>query len=228
MVQEYGRYFGMPTCCLRGGCLTGPNHSGVELHGFLSYLVKCNLEGREYKVFGYKGKQVRDNIHSEDVARFMYEFFGRRRARARSTISAAARPIPARFSKRSRWPRRSPASSMRWSLRRREPHRRPHLLLQRPAQDEGALPGLGHHARPLERIFEEIAAELVRNAWPRRGPQLECGFSSQASADSWAARWREWLLERATEGVEIFGIDNLMRPGSETNRGASAEAGRSS
>jgi CDP-paratose 2-epimerase len=74
MVQEYGRYFDMPTCCLRGGCLTGPNHSGVELHGFLSYLVKCNLEGREYKVFGYKGKQVRDNIHSEDVARFMWEF----------------------------------------------------------------------------------------------------------------------------------------------------------
>ena len=75
MAQEYGRYFGMPTCCLRGGCLTGPNHSGVELHGFLSYLVKCNVEGREYKVFGYKGKQVRDNIHSEDVARFMYEFW---------------------------------------------------------------------------------------------------------------------------------------------------------
>jgi CDP-paratose 2-epimerase len=75
MVQEYGRYFGMPTCCLRGGCLTGPNHSGVELHGFLSYLIKCNVMGREYSVFGYKGKQVRDNIHSEDVARFMYEFW---------------------------------------------------------------------------------------------------------------------------------------------------------
>jgi CDP-paratose 2-epimerase len=75
MVQEYGRYFDMPTCCLRGGCLTGPNHSGVELHGFLSYLMKCNLEGREYKVFGYKGKQVRDNIHSQDVARFMFEFY---------------------------------------------------------------------------------------------------------------------------------------------------------
>ena len=76
IVQEYGRYFGMPTCCLRGGCLTGPNHSGVELHGFLSYLVKCNLEGREYRVFGYKGKQVRDNIHSLDVARFMAAFVG--------------------------------------------------------------------------------------------------------------------------------------------------------
>src|SRR6185436_13315576 len=74
MVQEYGRYFNLPTCCLRGGCLTGPNHSGVELHGFLSYLLKCNLEGKEYKVFGYKGKQVRDNIHAENVAEFMYEF----------------------------------------------------------------------------------------------------------------------------------------------------------
>lgn len=74
MAQEYGRYFGMPTCCLRGGCLTGPNHSGVELHGFLSYLVRCNLEQREYKVFGYKGKQVRDNIHSEDVANLILAF----------------------------------------------------------------------------------------------------------------------------------------------------------
>ncbi len=74
MVQEYGRYFNMPTCIMRGGCLTGPNHSGVELHGFLSYLVKCNLEEREYKIFGYKGKQVRDNIHSLDVARFMAAF----------------------------------------------------------------------------------------------------------------------------------------------------------
>jgi CDP-paratose 2-epimerase len=74
MVQEYGRYFGLKTCCLRGGCLTGPNHSGVELHGFLSYLVKCNLEGRTYKIYGYKGKQVRDNIHAYDVARFIEAF----------------------------------------------------------------------------------------------------------------------------------------------------------
>lgn len=74
IVQEYGRYFGMPTCCLRGGCLTGPNHSGVELHGFLSYLIRCNLEGRKYTIFGYKGKQVRDNIHSLDVVMFMQAF----------------------------------------------------------------------------------------------------------------------------------------------------------
>ncbi len=74
MVQEYGRYFGMPTCCLRGGCLTGPAHSGVELHGFLSYLVKCNLERQKYTVYGYKAKQVRDNIHALDVSRFTEAF----------------------------------------------------------------------------------------------------------------------------------------------------------
>jgi CDP-paratose 2-epimerase len=73
-VQEYGRYFNMPTCCLRGGCLTGPAHSAVELHGFLGYLVKVNVTGGTYSVFGYKGKQVRDNIHSHDVARFAEAF----------------------------------------------------------------------------------------------------------------------------------------------------------
>ncbi len=67
MVQEYGRYFGLKTACFRGGCLTGPGHSGAELHGFLSYLVKCAVTGRPYTVFGYKGKQVRDNIHSYDL-----------------------------------------------------------------------------------------------------------------------------------------------------------------
>jgi CDP-paratose 2-epimerase len=80
MVQEYGRYFQLPSCCLRAGCLTGPNHSGVELHGFLSYLIRCNLEGKVYKIFGYKGKQVRDNIHSYDVAQFIAQFIETPRA----------------------------------------------------------------------------------------------------------------------------------------------------
>ncbi|MBK8956085.1 MAG: NAD-dependent epimerase/dehydratase family protein [Saprospiraceae bacterium] len=77
LVQEYGRYFGIPCCVLRGGCLTGPNHSGVELHGFLSYLIKVNLTGECYKVYGYKGKQVRDNIHAYDVVRFIQAFIER-------------------------------------------------------------------------------------------------------------------------------------------------------
>lgn len=74
MVQEYGRYFGIPTCCLRGSCLTGPAHSAVELHGFLSYLVRMSVTRDTYYVYGYKGKQVRDNIHSYDVVRFAEEF----------------------------------------------------------------------------------------------------------------------------------------------------------
>ena len=73
--RSMGATSAMKTCCLRGGCLTGPNHSGVELHGFLSYLIRCNIEGRPYRIFGYKGKQVRDNIHSHDVARFIEEFW---------------------------------------------------------------------------------------------------------------------------------------------------------
>lgn len=80
MVQEYGRYFGMKTCCLRGGCLTGPNHSGVELHGFINYLVKVNVSGGLYRIFGYKGKQVRDNIHSLDVARLIDQFIAHPRS----------------------------------------------------------------------------------------------------------------------------------------------------
>ena len=75
LVQEYGRYFGMKTACFRGGCLTGPNHSGTQLHGFLAYLMKCTVTGTPYTVFGYKGKQVRDNIHSADLIRAFHEFY---------------------------------------------------------------------------------------------------------------------------------------------------------
>jgi CDP-paratose 2-epimerase len=74
LVQEYGRYFGMKTVCLRGGCLTGPAHSGTRLHGFLSYLVRCAISGKTYHIYGYKGKQVRDNIHSHDFVSTFYHF----------------------------------------------------------------------------------------------------------------------------------------------------------
>jgi CDP-paratose 2-epimerase len=75
MVQEYGRYFGLKTACFRAGCLTGPNHSGAQLHGFLAYLMKCNVTCTRYTVFGYKGKQVRDNMHSSDLVRAFDRFF---------------------------------------------------------------------------------------------------------------------------------------------------------
>jgi CDP-paratose 2-epimerase len=76
LVQEYGRYFGMPTVCLRGGCLTGPNHAGTMLHGFLSYLMRCTVTGERYTVLGYGGKQVRDNIHSADIVEACMAFHG--------------------------------------------------------------------------------------------------------------------------------------------------------
>jgi CDP-paratose 2-epimerase len=82
MTQEYGRYFGMKTGVFRGGCLTGPGHSGAELHGFLAYLVKCGVSGRPYTVYGYKGKQVRDNIHSYDLVNAFWHFFQAPRAGA--------------------------------------------------------------------------------------------------------------------------------------------------
>jgi CDP-paratose 2-epimerase len=82
LVQEYGRYFGMPTVCFRGGCLTGPNHSGAELHGFLAYLARCVRERRPYRVYGYKGKQVRDNIHAADVCRAVLAFYEKPRMAA--------------------------------------------------------------------------------------------------------------------------------------------------
>jgi CDP-paratose 2-epimerase len=75
LVQEYGRYFGMKTVCFRGGCLTGPSHSGTALHGFLAYLMKCTATGTRYQVFGYGGKQVRDNIHSQDLVSAFWHFF---------------------------------------------------------------------------------------------------------------------------------------------------------
>jgi CDP-paratose 2-epimerase len=75
LVQEYGRYYSMKTACFRGGCLTGPNHSGTQLHGFLAYLVKCAVLQKPYTVFGYKGKQVRDNIHSYDLVNMFWQFY---------------------------------------------------------------------------------------------------------------------------------------------------------
>ena len=80
LVQEYGRYFGMPTVCFRGGCLTGPAQAGAELHGFLSYIMICAVSGRRYRVLGYKGKQVRDNLHSGDLVEAFVEFIRAPRA----------------------------------------------------------------------------------------------------------------------------------------------------
>ena len=80
IVQEYGKNIGLKTVCFRGGCITGPNHSGASLHGFLSYLVKSSLNQKKYNLIGYKGKQVRDNLHSNDLVSCFWEFFKKPRA----------------------------------------------------------------------------------------------------------------------------------------------------
>ena len=129
LVQEYGRYFGMKTVSFRGGCLTGPKHSGTCLHGFLAYLMKCCVTGTPYTIFGYKGKQVRDNIHSFDLVNAFYHFYqapkcgevynmggGRENScsirEAITLCEKIRRPHP-----------RNP-------LRRRKPQRGPHLVYQ--------------------------------------------------------------------------------------------------
>ncbi len=195
MVQEYGRYFNMPTCCLRGGCLTGPNHSGVELHGFLSYLIKCNIEEREYKVYGYKGKQVRDNIHSEDVARFMFEFW--KAPRVAEVYNLGGGKVE-RLLHSGSVPDGGANHRARHAvaLRRREPHRRPYLLLQRSAQNEGALSGVGHQQDPAG-YFRGDCRELDEPAGAESGRMKIlitgiCGFVGSSLA--------ECLLERR-EGV---------------------------
>ena len=111
LVQEYGRYFEMPTVCFRGGCLTGPQHAGAKLHGFLAYLMKCTVTGTPYTVFGYEGKQVRDNIHSADLIAAFDAFRKAPRARPPSTTSAAAASPTARCWRRSRSASGSPAAS---------------------------------------------------------------------------------------------------------------------
>ena len=118
LVQEYGRYFDMPTVAFRGGCLTGPNHAGTQLHGFLSYLMRCTIAGQPYTVFGYGGKQVRDNIHSADfVAAF--EAFAKTAARRGGLQPRRRARSTARCSRRSAWARRSPGASSTGRIARR-------------------------------------------------------------------------------------------------------------
>ena len=115
LVQEYGRYFDMPTVCFRGGCLTGPNHAGTMLHGFLSYLMRCTMTGEPYTVFGYDGKQVRDNIHSADLVA-AFDAFHALRGLPRSTTSAAGARATARCSRRSTLCERIAGRELDWQL----------------------------------------------------------------------------------------------------------------
>ena len=120
-MQEYGRYFDMPTVCFRGGCLTGPSHAGAELHGFLAYLMKCTVTGEPYTVFGYEGKQVRDNIHSADLVGAFAAFHRAPARRRRSTTSAAGARATARCSRRSTRCEQIAGRELDWTLLARAP-----------------------------------------------------------------------------------------------------------
>ena len=146
MVQEYGKYFGMQTACFRGGCLTGSHHSAAELHGFLAYVMRATAEGRAYRVFGYQGKQVRDNIHAHDVCRALHAFYenprcgevynlGGGRDNSVSVLEAIDRG------------RAGSRKETGLVVRGTASDRRPHLLHQRSDEAAQPFPGLGHHAQ---------------------------------------------------------------------------------
>ena len=131
LVQEYGRYFGIPTVCFRGGCLTGPNHAGARLHAFLSYLMRCTVTGERYTVHGYGSKQVRDNLHSADLVRAFAAFHAKPRAASVYNIGGgrSAKLLAARGDRVVRADRRQRTGL---GARRRSAHRRPPLVDQRP------------------------------------------------------------------------------------------------
>ena len=131
IVQEYGRYFGLKTITLRGGCLTGPGHAGAELHGFLAYLMKCTVTGRPYRVFGYKGKQVRDNIHSSDLAA-AFEHIAHSPRSASVYNIGGGRDVNCSVLEAIQLCEQIADRELDLGVRRREPDRRSHVVDQRP------------------------------------------------------------------------------------------------
>ena len=159
LVQEYGRYFDMPTVCFRGGCLTGPQHAGAQLHGFLAYLMKCTVTGTPYTVFGYGGKQVRDNIHSADLVACFKAFQAQPALRRR--LQHGRRPaqqlLDARGDRDLRADRRPRAAV---GAERREPDRRPPLVDLRRLRLRRRLPRLAPRYG-IEEILQEMHEQNV-------------------------------------------------------------------
>jgi CDP-paratose 2-epimerase len=151
LVQEYRRYFGMPTVSFRGGCLTGPAHAGTELHGFLSYLMICAVSGRPYRVLGYKGKQVRDNIHSFDLVETFVEFIRAPRSGEVYNIGGS-RHSNCSMLEAIALCEEIGGRKLTWSYGGDEPDRRPHLVDQRCEQISKTLPCL------------EISLRFARNS----------------------------------------------------------------
>ena len=141
LVQEFGRYSGMRTACFRGGCLTGPNHSGAQLHGFLSYLMKCAVSGIPYTIFGYKGNQVHDNIHSADLIQAFHHFFLNPRCGEVYNIGGG-RSSNGSFLEAVALCESIAGDELNYTLRQREPQRRSDLVDQRYLPFQGRLSSL--------------------------------------------------------------------------------------
>ena len=171
MVQEYGRYFDMPTVCFRGGCLTGPSHAGAQLHGFLSYLMSCAVTGTPYTVFGYDGKQVRDNIHSNDVVSAFEAFVAAPRAAAVYNLGGG-RESNCSMREAIAACERISGRKLHWTLLRRGADGRSPLVDLRPVGLPARLPGLGTALRPRD--------DPARD--PRRQPRALGGLADLAQA----------------------------------------------
>ena len=195
LVQEYGRYFEMPTVCFRGGCLTGPQHAGAKLHGFLAYLMKCVVTGTPYTVFGYAGKQVRDNIHSADLVAAFEAFRARPAARPPSTTSAAAATRTARCSRRSRPASGSPGASSSGS--------------------SGPEPRIGDHRwwisdlAPFEADYPGLVAALRDRRHPHRDARAERRALDGSGRLTAAARGP---LERCCSTTIVAGARGVRTP----------------
>ena len=163
MVQEYGRYFGMKTACFRGGTLTGPNHSAAELHGFLAYVMRCTMTGTPYNVFGYKGKQVRDAIHSSDLIACFDRFFQAPRVAEVYNIGGG-RHSQLQRARGDRAVRGDHRQEARLDLRRAEPHRRPHLVDRRQRPLRRALSRAGSSSTTCRDILTEMH-QLNKERW---------------------------------------------------------------
>ena len=212
LVQEYGRYFGMPTVCFRGGCLTGPNHAGTELHGFLSYLMRCTMTGEPYTVFGYGGKQVRDNIHAADLVAAFEAFHRAPRAAAVYNIGGG-RQSNCSMLEAIELCQEITGRELDWSLgeeNRIGDHR---WWISDLGAVQAGLPRLGHHLRRAGHPAPDLRAQC--RALGRRGMKLSVVIPAHNEVESIGATVRAVASELQAEQIpyEVVVVDDASSDG---------------
>ena len=222
----------MPTVCFRGGCLTGPNHAGAQLHGFLSYLMRCTVTGEPYTVFGYGGKQVRDNIHSADLVRAFAAFHARAARRPRSTTSAAAASRNCSMLEAIALCEQIAGRELDWTLSDEAADRRPPLVDQRPVRRSSATTRTGRST--LRHRGRSCARSTTRNVerWAAARVKLSVVIPAHNEAGSIARDGREASPRRSSAeqiDYEIVVVDDASaRRRPPTSSRASASATRAS